>query len=99
MHRQAITTKFHGPTDSRGARITARASACRITAPWAYSLNTQQNHAAAAKALAEKLDWSGVWVSGGLPDESGDVFVAVADRMADVGTLQPAFVVERCGND
>lgn len=93
MHCQAIITKFHGPTDSRGARVTARAAAGRKTVSWDYALNSQQNHAAAAQALAEKLNWSGVWVSGGLPDESGDVFVIVAGSMADVGTLKPAFVV------
>jgi hypothetical protein len=93
MHRQAITTKFHGPTDSRGARVSARAAAGRKTVSWDYASNSQQNHATAAQALAEKLNWSGVWVSGGLPDESGDVFVLVADSMAGVGALKPAFVL------
>lgn len=94
MHYQAITTKYHGPTDFRGACVTARAAAGRKTVSWDYALGIRENHAAAAQALAEKLNWSGVWVSGGLPDESGDVFVIVADSMSDVGALRPAFVVE-----
>ena len=94
MHYQAITTKFHGPTNTRGARIVACASAGRLTTPWDYGSNIQTNHAAAARALAEKLEWRGVWVSGGLPDGTGDVFVLAANDMAPGCRLEPAFVVE-----
>ena len=52
---QAIVTKFLGPTNSRGARIVARAQAGKITVSWDHSLNVDANHTAAARALAEKM--------------------------------------------
>lgn len=94
MHYQAITTKFHGPTNARGSRITARAAAGRTTVSWDFGANQQANHAAAACALAEKLQWTGVWVSGGLPEGTGDVFVLAANAMAPGCNIEPAFVVE-----
>jgi hypothetical protein len=86
MHRQAITTRFIAPTNHRGARIKARAAAGSVIVSWDYALNADDNHRAAAKALAEKFGWGGTWFSGGLPDERGDVFV-LTDALA------PAFVV------
>ena len=76
MTYQAITTKYFGPTNHRGARIVARAFAGKVTVPWDYSENVMANHAAAAKALAEKYQWSGGrWHGGGLPDDTGYCFV------------------------
>ena len=54
---QAITTKYLSPTDTKGARIKATASAGSITLSWEYSLNTTENHAVAAHALANKFGW------------------------------------------
>jgi hypothetical protein len=66
---QAIVTKYIGPTNVRGSRVKATAQAGSVTLHWDNSLNSDQNHKAAALALATKLDWSyGQWVSGGLPD-------------------------------
>lgn len=73
--RQAIVTKFLGPTNSRPARIKATAAAGSHTMPWDYSLNADANHQKAARLLVEKLGWDGEWTAGGLPDESGCVFV------------------------
>ena len=76
MTYQAITTKYLGPTNQRGARIVARAFAGKVTVPWDYSENVMANHAAAAKALAEKYQWTGGrWHGGGLPDDTGYCFV------------------------
>lgn len=76
MHiRQAITTKFLGPTDCRGARIVAKAAAGRRTYEWNYALGIEENHALAAQRLAEKLRWHGTWYGGGLPADDGYVFV------------------------
>jgi len=71
--RQAITTKYHGPTNTRGARISARAEAGRIFVPYNHALNSSDNHAAAAMALAEKWGWDGPWHGGGTA--TGYVFV------------------------
>ena len=80
---QAIVTTFFGPTNHRGSRIRAKAAAGTIWKDYDHALGTEQNHAAAAKALAEKLDWGHEWHAGGLPDMSGYCFVQ---------SMQPAFV-------
>lgn len=75
---QAITTKFHGPTNTRGARVSARAQDGRITIRWDYSLGTDGNHDAAAHALAEKFGWlrdDSRLIGGGLPDGTGNAYV------------------------
>lgn len=66
--RQAIVTKYIGPTNHRGARIKATASAGSITVPYAYELEIQAAHEAAARALADKFGWVGNMVGGGTLD-------------------------------
>lgn len=82
---QAIVTKYLPPTNHKGARVVAKAAAGRLVVHWDHSLNVADNHAAAARALVEKLGWGGRWIAGGLPSEDGDVFVAYD---------QPAFETE-----
>lgn len=65
--RQAIITTFHGPTNHRGARITARARAGRITIPFEYGI-VDAAHARAACALADQYQWGRTWTHGVLPD-------------------------------
>lgn len=77
---QAIVTKYFGPTNTRGSRIKASASAGSKTVPYDHALNINDNHAAAAKAFAEKLEWEGKWFGGGMPDESGNVYVCTSNR-------------------
>ena len=50
--RQAIVTKYIGPTTSRGSRVKAAAYAGSITVPWDHALSPEGNHTEAAKALA-----------------------------------------------
>lgn len=57
---KAIETKFHGPTNTRGSRITA--SDCdgnRVTVSTDYSLDSEANHRRAAVALCDKMRWNG----------------------------------------
>lgn len=68
----AITTKYHGPTNTRGSRISATANGHRVTIPYDYSLNTEALHAAAAVALCRKMQWRGELIAGGTA--SGYVF-------------------------
>jgi hypothetical protein len=75
--RQAIVTKFHGPTDHRGARVKATADAGSITLPWDHALWVEDNHRTAAIALARKLGWcerEDQWVGGSTPG-AGFAFV------------------------
>lgn len=89
MHniRQAITTKFIGPTNVRGSRVKAKASAGSITLNWDHALNVETNHARAAQALADKYNWNGQWFQGGMPDDSGYCFVQVADKPVFITAL------------
>ncbi|MFA7250090.1 MAG: hypothetical protein WC273_10725 [Dehalococcoidia bacterium] len=70
---QAIQTKYHGPTNSTGSRITARCDAGRLTVPYDYALNIDGNHRAAAEALLVKVGWDNLHslASGTLHDGSG----------------------------
>lgn len=82
---QAIRTRFLAPTNRRGERIAVTAAqGQRLTVSWDYALNQQDNHDAAAKALATKLGWlkHGRWFRGGF-DPAGNVYVC-ADKTARV---------------
>lgn len=79
--RQAIVTRYHGPTNYRGSRVSAKAEAGRLTIEWDDALSSEDNHAAAVKALAHRLEWDsdaytrdGGWHLGALP---GGGYVAV----------------------
>jgi len=61
---QAIRTRYHGATNTRGARITARSSGGSLTLPRNYSLDVDQDHARAAQALVDRLGWTGVYHGG-----------------------------------
>lgn len=76
--RQAIRTRYHGPTNTRGSRISAKCGAGRVSVPYDHALNLYDNHAAAARALLAKLGWdaeeytrSGRWHLGVGPDGDG----------------------------
>jgi hypothetical protein len=97
--RQAITTKYLGPTNSRGSRIKATAAAGPITIPYDYAGNADSRHAKAAKALALKLGWSGLWVAGGLPSEDGNVYVNSPNLFPHDTVEEPSSYLGREGED
>lgn len=76
-HRQAITTSYRGPTDSKGPRIIARCDAKRISVQCDDALDIGENHAAAALELMRVLGWDerNELAMGGTRD--GFVFVQV----------------------
>lgn len=84
--RQAVVTKYLGPTNGRGSRVKARAQAGSITVDWNHALNPADNHALAARTLATKWGWAGVWQGGALPGGDGYAFTVSDDD---------AFTVER----
>ena len=82
--RQSIATRYHGPTNTRGSRVSATSSSgIRIALHWDDALNTDENHIAAARALIAKLGWSGQWAAGA--DRLGRVFVNIDDDVFTVG--------------
>jgi hypothetical protein len=87
--RQSIQTKYIGPTNARGSRVSAiSASGARIVIEWDDALNTDENHKAAAMALARKLNWAGTWHAGSTPH--GCVFVQSTGDPYDSFTLGKA---------
>jgi len=73
---QAIITKYHGPTNFRGARVSATsASGMRISIPWDYEGDTEDVHRRAAEALAKKMKWGGTLIGGGLKTGNAYVFL------------------------
>lgn len=74
---QAIVTKYHGPTNVKGSRISATsASGQRVIVGYDHSLSLEENHMAAAQALCIKLNWSSSFVTGGTKDGYAHVFTA-----------------------
>lgn len=66
---KAIQTRYLGPTNHRGSRITAWAEGGhRVTIPYPHELSGEAVHRAAAEALCVKLDWPTELVGGGLPN-------------------------------
>lgn len=81
--RQAIVTKFLGPTNHRGSRVKAKCQAESITVSWDSNLDINENHTAAATALAQKMGWLMVdgrkfqLLGGAMPDSRGNCYVIV----------------------
>jgi len=71
---QAIQTKFHGPTNTRGARVKATADAGSVTVSWDHAIGIYENHKAAAVALARRYGWPEDLDGGSLPG-SGYAFI------------------------
>lgn len=68
---KAITTKYHGATNTRGSRISASAEGGnRISIPYPHELDMEEAHRKAAVALCEKMNWKGAdtLVGGGVKE-------------------------------
>ena len=75
---KAIITRYHGPTDHRGARISATTEgAGRVYEDYDHALDGEKLHFEAVKKLCKQLDWHGIFVAGGTPDERGYAWVFV----------------------
>ncbi len=73
---KAITTKYAGPTNTRGSRIIASdEDGNRITIPYPYELSGEDVHRKAAQALCNKMNWGGSLAAGST--KKGYVFVFV----------------------
>lgn len=65
---RVLITRYHGPTNTRGSRVSARVpSGRRVTLGWDYSLSTEENHDRAACELADSLGWNPPTMVGNLP--------------------------------
>lgn len=69
MQRQAIVTRYIGPTNFRGSRIIATADAGKITVSYDPACNPNDNHRAAMLTFCKKFGWEGRnYHPGGLPN-------------------------------
>lgn len=77
--RQAIVTEYLEPTDYRGACVKATAYAGSIVLSWDGALDVDDNHGAAARALATKYGWlaDGSELRGGSFPDNAFAFVLV----------------------
>lgn len=84
---KAIETKYRGPTNHRGARVTATDSdGNSVSVPFDYDAGANGSHRLAAKALLDKMGWGGNWFGGGT--KAGMVWVCVTgntDRIRKTG--------------
>ena len=71
----AIVTKYHGPTNNKGSRISAEGFGSRVMVPYRYNLDGAARHFEAVKALCAKVGVSGKFVAGWLPKGDGYAFV------------------------
>ena len=72
--RESITTKYHGPSNVKGARVSATSSSgsgMRVYLAWDHAADTNTNHKLAAARLAEKMNWHGTWAVGYAPGGRG----------------------------
>ena len=71
---KAIVTKYHGPTNTRGARVSASdEDGNRVSISYPYELSGEAVHRAACDVLCQKMSWSGELVGGSL--KTGYAFV------------------------
>ena len=57
-----ILTRYHGPTEAKGARVSASAEGLgRISRAFDHALNDRANHVALAQEFARNLSLEGQW--------------------------------------
>jgi hypothetical protein len=83
--RQAIVTKYLGPTDHHGSRVKARCEAGSLTLGWDYAHGPEENHKRCAEALQLQLGWGNRYFIGGALPGTAEGFCFV-----DVGPARPA---------
>ena len=88
MIRQGITTRYIGPSNYKPSRVKAVARKAGswnkemgLTVSYDSALSSASAHAKAARALAAKLEWDGLWVAGGKPEEDGFMYVNIGSNI------------------
>lgn len=67
---KAIRTRYVGPTNTRGSRITATdADGNRVSISYPHQLNSDQAHELAAYTLMRKMRWECELVGGGFNND------------------------------
>ena len=64
---KAIEVKYHGPTNTRGSRWTAKAEGMKsVTLPYDYAISDEENAKQTAEQFLENTGWgrSGIRITG-----------------------------------
>lgn len=73
---KAIKTRYHGPGNVRGSRISAQdLDGNKVIIPYDHAESGEAGHAKAALALCAKMGWNGELVAGA--SKRGYVFVFI----------------------
>jgi len=91
---QAITTRYFGPTNTRGARIKAT-SGSGLSVYVHCDGSDDSEHKNAAETLAAKLKWDGVWCGGAVAGRDSYAWVLLPGDLADEKTGGGAYVVAK----
>lgn len=80
---QSIITKYLGATNYKPGRVKARQSGgpATVTLSYDHALDADDNHKAAAGALALKLGWSGAFIEGSLSNSENVYVFATGDAL------------------
>jgi hypothetical protein len=73
----AIVTKYHGPTNTRGSRVSASGNGHRVEVAHESALDSEANHRRAVRALCDKLGWDEDRFYGGSMDDGRWAWVPV----------------------
>jgi hypothetical protein len=81
---QSIITRYHGATNTKGSRISARTSGGKRVHffPYDHGINSDKNQELAAWAVAHDLAWKGQWQGAALDEKGGMVWVNTSDSFA-----------------
>lgn len=83
---QTITTKYAGPTNTRGSRVVAKSWLKNKTTGWDHCKDSEANHKQAAQNLVDCLNsdrdakgyddyhWQ-IIAAGSLPDNTGNAYI------------------------
>ena len=82
---RCIITKYVGPTNTRGARIIAKAHGKTVTCPWRYEEDAETNHAMAASRMLFELGWNRgmAWERHSSLHPDGASYVHILERCDD----------------
>ena len=61
---EIIVTNYHGATEVRGSRISAASEWAKVWIPYPHELSGEAVHAAAARALTDKMGMRDVTLKG-----------------------------------
>lgn len=79
----AILTRYHGPSNIKGSRVSAMAgNGHRIILSWNSAWDGVRNHATAAQELRTRMGWKGKLVGGTL--DNGNMCWVFANKHSPV---------------